>query len=106
MLNVEQALREASEHRNANRLAAAEAIYRRILAGQPGHVATLSALVTLLLQMGRVEDTTATYRLLVAAGPQDSDAHLALGLLLHMQGALGDAADAYRRDTRLRTDFW
>ena len=97
MLNVEHALRQAGEHRGAARLAAAEAIYRGILDVHPRHATTLSALATLLLEAGKLDDATAAYRRLADASPGDIDAHLALGFLLHVQGALGDAADVYRR---------
>src|SRR4029434_6626702 len=95
MLSVEQALREANEHRAASRHAAAEAVYRRILDEHPLHVATLSALATLLLEAGRLSDALAAYRLLVQAAPGDLDVRLALGFLLHVQGALDEAADVY-----------
>ena len=75
--------------------AAAERMYRAILAHHPGHTPTLCNLGVLLVRAGKFDEAAAQYHRALAATPGHPDAHFNLGNLYRRTDRPGPAAEHY-----------
>jgi hypothetical protein len=89
---VDDLFRQADAARRAGRYALALAIYRRVVAADPGHFSALQHLGGLLTVVGRREEAVEALRQAVALDPAEPTARHALGMTLL---ALGRYADAW-----------
>ena len=93
----------AALHR-ANRLEKAEALYRQLLAQQPGHGGALRNLGLVALQQGERARALVLLEQAVAAMPEDPQAWRSLGKVQQGQGARDAAIASFRRALALRPD--
>jgi tetratricopeptide (TPR) repeat protein len=96
-----QALQTALDHHRAGRLAAAEAIYREILAAQPDHVDALNLCGVLAHQLGRLEVASDLIGKALSLSPRFAEAHNNLASVLLAKGELSQAEAHYRRTIAL-----
>jgi predicted O-linked N-acetylglucosamine transferase (SPINDLY family) len=101
MTSIPELLEQATERHRAGELAAARALYERVLAAQPGHPAASFRVGIVALQEGRAPEAVALIRKALAGTPDDVRFLLGLGQALGQQGEWGEAADVFRRVTRL-----
>ena len=94
---LERLLQSALEHHRAGRLAAAEPLYREVLAAQPNNGDALNLLGLLAQQVGRLDVARALLEQAVAAVPGYAEAHNNLASVLMAQGDLARAETHYRR---------
>lgn len=80
----------------AGELAAAEKLYRELLAADPKHAPAWCNLGALLVAAGNLADAGQCYQYALQARPGFPDAHFNLGNLYRRIGRLPDAAAAYR----------
>src|SRR5690349_3934255 len=94
MLPPDQAIRSAVNFHQQGNLAAAEDLYRAVLAAQPKHFEALHLLGVLRVQQNRPADAVPLFEQALAINPRATDAlaNSAAALL-----ALGRAADALGR---------
>ena len=97
----EKSLDEARELHRAGEAAAAEPIYRRILAEQPEHPDALHLLGVVELQCGNAPAAIDLIEQAIAAKPDEAAYHNNLGNALMASGAAGQAEAAFRRATEL-----
>jgi tetratricopeptide (TPR) repeat protein len=83
-------------HHRAGRLAEAEALYRRLLAGDADDVEALVNLGALLRARRRVDEAVACLRRAIAREPAHAGAHNNLGNALRQAGDLDGAAASFR----------
>ena len=86
------------------RLDRAEALYRRVLAGRPGHGEALNLLGVLRLQAGRFAEARGLLADAVAAAPGNGAAHYNLAAACQALGLPEEAVRHYRRTTELQPD--
>jgi tetratricopeptide (TPR) repeat protein len=96
-----QALQTALDHHRAGRLAAAETIYREILAAQPDHVDALNLCGVLAHQLGRLEVASELIGKALSLSPRFAEAHNNLASVLLAKGELSQAEAHYRRTIAL-----
>jgi tetratricopeptide (TPR) repeat protein len=101
-VTIDQALQIALHHHNAGRFAAAEAIYRQILAEQPDHADAWELLGVLAGQRGDFEEAVACVRRAIAVMPDRANYHVNLGELQRRRGKLDEAIASARRAIELR----
>jgi tetratricopeptide (TPR) repeat protein len=94
---LDRILHSALEHHRAGRLAAAEPLYREVLAAQPNHGDALNLLGLLAQQVGRLDVARELLEKAVAAVPAYVEAHNNLASVLMAQGDLARAETHYRR---------
>ncbi|MEX0676319.1 MAG: tetratricopeptide repeat protein [Pirellulales bacterium] len=97
MTSIEQLHRQASELHRAGQLAAAEQLYRQILAGEPEHAPTLHAMGLLTFQQRRFEEALALLQKAVACDPAQAAYHQSLGEVRRGLGQLAHARDCFRQ---------
>ncbi|MBI3513545.1 MAG: tetratricopeptide repeat protein [Proteobacteria bacterium] len=97
MVRFDDALNMALEHHRAGRLAAAETIYRQILAAQPNHVGALNFLGMLAHQVGRLDVARDLLTTAVTLSPDFADAHNNLASVLVAGGNPVEAEAHYRQ---------
>ena len=97
-------LARAIELHRGGALAEAEAIYRRVLAGQPGDPDALHYLGMLYHQRGRNSEAIELIQQAVDAAPRYADAYNNLGTVLRKVDRVEEAVLAYRRAIDLRPD--
>jgi tetratricopeptide (TPR) repeat protein len=95
-MDIATALRQATAHHQANRLAEAQALYRQILGAAPGHPDALHLLGVLAHQTGHHGDGEKLIRQAIAQAPQATGFQTSLGHVLRAQGRAGEAEAAYR----------
>ena len=100
-MTISQAFQIALQHHQTGRLAEAEALYRQILAAQPGHADTLNMLGVLAHQAGRLEAAD-LIRQAIALNPAGLHYHVNLGNVLSDQGRLEETVAAYRMALRIK----
>jgi len=105
MMTLQQAFQIALQHHQAGRLAEAEALYRQILAVQPGHAETLHLLGALAQQAGRTEMAIELMRQAIAADPNHSAALSNLAATLLASGRAREAAGHARRAAEIAPGF-
>src|ERR1700683_3338821 len=92
-------------HHQAGRLAEAEACYRRVPAGQPGHADALHLLGIIAQQRGR-HDLAIEWINQAIKHNEHSAAYLcSLGISLNQLGKFDEAVVAYRQAIRIKPDF-
>lgn len=104
-LTLEQALQAAITQHQAGNLAAAEAIYRQILAVQPGHADALHLLGAAALQSGRNEEAIELIGRAIRLAPQNPVYHSNLGEACRRHGKLEEAIAHLRQAVSLRPDY-
>jgi tetratricopeptide (TPR) repeat protein len=92
---VDDLFTEAEAARLAGRHALALAIYRRVLAAEPEHVAALQHLGALLTLTGRPDEGEGVLRRALALAPEEPNARHALGTALLAQGRFSEAWPHY-----------
>ena len=98
---VQQAFALALQRHQAGRLGEAEALYRQILAVQPGHAEALHHLGLLAQQAGRRDLAIDLIRQALALNPDHAAAHFNLGAVLADQGRFDEAISQFRRALEL-----
>jgi tetratricopeptide (TPR) repeat protein len=96
---------EAMLERKAGRLDAAERLYRRVLASDPGLAEAHYDLGTVLRGLGRAEEALHACRRCIELRPHSADAHNSLGAALKQLGRTEEALAAYREAVALSPDF-
>lgn len=96
MTDVNAAFAAAVARHQAGDVAAAEQMYRAILAEVPAHAPTLCNLGVLLVRANQPDDAARCYNLALAAAPGYPDAHYNLGNLFRRSNQLAQAASHYQ----------
>lgn len=99
----------ARSYQKADRLAEAEALYRRVLALQPDHAQSWHRLGAIAYQCGNHEAAVTLIRRALELEEDNSRFHCHLGVALHALGRLEDAEACYRRALELEpglADAW
>lgn len=104
-LTVQQALSLALQHHQAGRLRDAEALYRHILALEPGHPEALHNLGVIAYQVGRHELAIDWLQKAIAVNPQDPGRHFNLGEACRAMNRLDDAIACYRHALELQPSY-
>jgi protein O-GlcNAc transferase len=103
-LGIAQAFRQAAIHQDQGRLDEAERLYRRILARQPDHAASLCRLGQIRMRQGRLDAAIALLRR--AAGLINSaDIQAGLGAVLAAIGRPAEAIAHYRQALAIDPDL-
>ena len=100
-MTTQQLMQLALDRHRRGALADAEAIYRQILAREPGNADALHLLGMVAYQSGRGQEAVVMIRRAVALLPSAADFHSDLGAASHALGNLGDAETSYREAVRL-----
>jgi tetratricopeptide (TPR) repeat protein len=100
-----EALRQAIALHQQGLLGEAEALYRTILAAQPGHFDALHLLGVLAIQQGQVASGLDLIGKAIGINPHDAAAHSNFGLALHELKRPEEALDSYGQALRLRPDY-
>ena len=95
---------EGIDHHAAGRLERAHAIYREILAVDPGHADCRFRMSLLAAQAGRPDLAIQHLRETIALSPEAASYHLHLGMVLGGVGRLQEAEACYRTALRLAPD--
>ncbi|MDR3404036.1 MAG: tetratricopeptide repeat protein [Chthoniobacter sp.] len=104
-LTIEQALQSAIAQHQAGNLAAAEAIYRQILALQPQHADALHLLGAAALMSGRHEEARRLIMQAVVLSPNSPVYESNLGEACRRLGKLDEAVGHLRRAVALQPDY-
>jgi tetratricopeptide (TPR) repeat protein len=96
-MTIDQAFAAAVQHHQSGQLREAEALYRQILDGQPGHADAMHLLGVIAFQVGRYDPAAELISRAIALQPTVADYHANLGLVLAAQGKTQDAIAIYRR---------
>src|ERR1700730_7021545 len=97
MATIPEALAVAVQHHQAGRLAAAEQIYRQILAVDPNQPHAIHLLGVIAHQVGRPDVAVEYIERAIQLKGNEGDFHSNLGYALLDQGKLDDAVASYRR---------
>jgi predicted O-linked N-acetylglucosamine transferase (SPINDLY family) len=103
--SIPSVLQEAIRHHQAGRLAEAEALYRQVLALQPGQADALHYLGVIAHQVGRHDLALDWIRQSLAAAPQNPTAHSNLGEALRALRRLDEARASYEQAIALAPQF-
>jgi uncharacterized protein (TIGR02466 family) len=98
-------LAEARDHRRAGRIAAAEAVYRRVIAARPADPEPRYLLGTLCTQTGRSAEAVEHLGIASRLAPNTAPLFNHLGHALVAAGRQDDAEAAFRRAIELRPDL-
>lgn len=93
------------EHHRAGRLAEADAIYRAVIAREPGHIDALHFCGVIAFQQGRHGEAEALISAALALNAANAPAHNNLGNALAAQGELDRAIASYREAARLAPGY-
>jgi predicted O-linked N-acetylglucosamine transferase (SPINDLY family) len=96
-MDLNQAINDAVALHQAGKLEEAQAIYRRVLAEDPGHADALYLMGSLAYQTGRADEAIVLLEKAIAARPTAAAYHNNLGAVLASRGELEKACAAYRR---------
>ncbi|MEO5374746.1 MAG: tetratricopeptide repeat protein [Alphaproteobacteria bacterium] len=100
-----QSLAAAVDHHTAGRMAEAEAIYRRILAGEPDNADALQLLGLLAHQCGNSADAVQLIQRAIGLDDAQAAWHNNLGEAYRALGKLQEAVLCYQRALSLAADF-
>jgi len=103
--SIEQALTLAVEHHQAGRLAEAQVIYERILAGQPSHSEALHLLGILTSQSDRNQQAIELLSRAVAINPSAAIYQNNLGFALLKQGSIDQAIKCFYVALKIKPDY-
>ncbi len=104
-MTVPQALELALQHHQAGRLAEAEALYRQILAVEPGHADALHLLGVVAHQVGRHDVAVELIRQAISLLPTAPAFFSNLGGAYEKLGRHEEAVTAFRRAIELNPDY-
>jgi tetratricopeptide (TPR) repeat protein len=103
---LQKTFRAAVAHHQAGRLSQAEALYRRIIAGQPNEAETLRLLGVIAHQRGCQEEAEQWARQAISAcGRPVAEFCNTLGAVLAAQGKPGEAVRCYQEAVALKQDY-
>jgi predicted O-linked N-acetylglucosamine transferase (SPINDLY family) len=102
---VPELLNVAIQHRQAGRLAEAEAIYRQMLGRHPGSVDLYNNLGNVLQEQGNFAEAVAQYRQAVTLQPDCAEVHNNMGGVFYAQGELEEARACFQRALALKPDY-
>ena len=94
---IDQTFELAKERHLAGDLSAAQELYDRVLAEQPGNAAVLYRIGLLEMQQGRYVEAAGWVERAIGLTPEDSRFYLGLGQILSELKRFGEAAGAYRK---------
>src|ERR1700693_894217 len=103
-LTLEEAISIAIQLQKNEQLAAADAVYRRILEAGPDHHHALHYAGVLAHQQGRSDEAVALIEKSLDLVPDRADCYSNLGIVFQAQGKLDDAIVAYQRAISLNPD--
>jgi protein O-GlcNAc transferase len=95
----------AFAHHQAGRLADAEAIYSKILEGNPKHIDCLHLLGVVSLQSGRTDAAIELFDRAIDLNPDFAEAHNNLGVALQRRGDVEKALTHWERAATLKPDY-
>jgi protein O-GlcNAc transferase len=104
-VSIQQAFDLALQHHQAERLAEAENLCRRILAHDPAHVDAVRLSGMIAYQLGRNDIAANLFRRAIALCPDFPAAYVNLGNSLTNMGQLDEAIAAYRQAIALRPGY-
>ncbi|MDR3404122.1 MAG: tetratricopeptide repeat-containing glycosyltransferase family protein [Chthoniobacter sp.] len=96
-ITVEQAFQTALAFHRAGRMEAAEALYRQIVAAEPGKAEAWQQLGLVASAARRHEEATVCFRRMVELRPDLAEAHCNLGAALTEVGAWDEGVASFRR---------
>lgn len=105
MSKLQLALQQAWATHQAGNVAAAESVYRQILAQQPRHAATLVYLGLAHFDQRRFADAAQAYRQAIQIQPEFPIAWNNLGNAMRMLGELAEADDCFTRALQQKPDY-
>jgi Flp pilus assembly protein TadD len=105
MSNLQIALQQAWAAHQAGNVAAAESVYRQILAQQPRHAATLVYLGLAHFDQRRFSEAAQAYRQAIQIQPDFPIAWNNLGNAMRMLGQLSEADDCFTRALQQKPDY-
>ena len=103
--SLQDLFKQAVALHQAGRLSEAEALYRQILAAEPGHPEALHFLGMLAYQIGKNETAVQLIRMALRGKPDYVEAHNNLGIVLHDQGKLDEAVASFRQALNLKPAY-
>lgn len=104
-MTIDQAIQLGIQHHQAGRLAAAEAVYRQILATSPNQPDALHLLGLAAFQSGRLDEAIHSITRAIATNPSAPHFHSSLGQVLFAKGQIDQAIQSYQQALRLHPDF-
>src|SRR5450432_765234 len=105
VVTTQQVINFALREHRAGRFAAAEQIYRQILAEEPRNATALHLLGALAHQHGRQHDAIELYGRAIAIDSSVASYHSNLGISLAIVGRQDEAIDASRTSISLKPDY-
>lgn len=103
--NMTKALQAAVQYHGEGRLREAEAIYRQVIAIDPGNADALGSLSVLAHQRGNKGKALELIEAAIAARPGEAGFFMNKGAILDAAGRGDDAAEAYRQAIALKPDY-
>lgn len=103
--NLPQLIQVALGHHRAGQLAEAEAIYRQVLAADPGHFDALHLLGLIALAVGQPEQAVQLISKALARNPSNPTAHFNLGNAFLGMKHFGDAEASYKNALKFKPDY-
>lgn len=104
-MEIEQLLKEASEHWKKREDEASIACYRKILELEPDHITALNMLGFFLYFRNCFEEGERICRRAVEAHPENAYARKGLGLHLHKLGRSGEGVESLKKAIELDENF-
>ncbi|HUB26667.1 MAG TPA: tetratricopeptide repeat protein [Tepidisphaeraceae bacterium] len=101
-MNIPQTLQLAFDQHRTGQVAAAELLYRQILAEQPEHADALHLLGLAAHEQGRTEEAVGLIRRAIAANPTEGDYYANLARIFQGQGKAKEAEESLRNAAVLR----
>ncbi|HVT91192.1 MAG TPA: tetratricopeptide repeat protein [Tepidisphaeraceae bacterium] len=105
MPTLREAIQLAIQQQNAGRLDQAEAIYRKVLAGNPKMAEVIQLLAIVLHQQNRNIPSLEQMDRAIAINPNSPDFHLNRGTVLVALNRWDDAIEAFDRAIRIKPDY-
>lgn len=103
-MNQQMIFGQAVSLHRQGQTAAAERLYRQILAAEPGHLGALHMLAAALFHQGRPAEALRLAEDILALQPDSFDATMMRATLLAQAGRLPEARDGFARAAALRAD--
>lgn len=103
--SIAEMMQDALRHHREGQFAAAERLYRRILAGNPRHADALHLLGMIEYQAGRLEPAAALICKAIALNSKGASYYANLGTVLQAQGKMDEAKALYNHALTLKPDL-